>query len=58
MQTSKTRTYQEALESVGVDTKLARQAAVVLANETVDSPRTERGQRIVMKAYQQMRSEE
>lgn len=45
--------YTVALETVGVDPDLAKQAAVVIANDNHGLPRTERGQRVVNRAYRQ-----
>lgn len=55
MQTSRIREYQNKLIDSGVEPKLARQAATVLANDSLSLPRTERGKRIVLKAYSQVR---
>jgi hypothetical protein len=53
MQPSRIKVYREALELSGVDPNLAKQAAVVLANDSLELPRSERGQRIITKAHQQ-----
>lgn len=53
MQTSKIKNYQEQLINEGIDPELAKQAAVVIANDSHGLPRTERGQRVVSKAHQQ-----
>lgn len=48
MITTKTKAYQQALQSSGIPEKLARNAAVVLrADEFKKFPRTERGQRVI-----------
>ena len=54
MENSKTRVYQEALIAHGVPENLARNAAVVLNQETWGNPRTERGQRVIQKAHEAM----
>lgn len=50
MQKTKTRIIQETLESNGVSTKTARQAAVTIANDG-RGDRTERGSNQVFKAW-------
>lgn len=51
---SKIRTHTETLKANGVDPKLAKQAAVVIANDDLFGLlRTPRGQRIVKKAHSQ-----
>lgn len=51
MQKSKTKIIQETLESNGVSTKTARQAAVTIANDGRGGDRTERGSNQVFKAW-------
>lgn len=53
---SKIKLHAETLKANGVDPKLAKQAAVVIANDNLGNlglPRTTRGQRIVRKAHSQ-----
>jgi hypothetical protein len=50
---SQIKNYQEQLIGEGVDPNTAKQAAVVIANDTHGLPRTERGQRVVSKAHEQ-----
>lgn len=50
MQKTKTRIIQETLESNGVSTKTARQAAVTIANDG-RGDRTKRGSNQVFKAW-------
>ncbi len=52
---SKIKLHAETLKAKGVDPTLAKQAAVVIANDDLDLdlPRTPRGQRIVQKAHSQ-----
>ncbi len=50
---SKIKKQTETLKANGVDPTLAKQAAVVIANDDLDLPRTPRGQRIVKKAHSQ-----
>lgn len=47
MITTKTKAYQQALQSSGISEKLARNAAVVLRADEFKFPRTERGQRVI-----------
>ncbi|MFM7371617.1 MAG: hypothetical protein ACKO2Z_28280 [Sphaerospermopsis kisseleviana] len=54
MQQTKFKTYQEALVTEGVDPELAKQAALVIANDIHGLPRTARGQRVVAKAHKQL----
>jgi hypothetical protein len=53
MKESKIKLHAETLKAKGVDPTLAKQAAVVIANDDLDLPRTPRGQRIVKKAHSQ-----
>lgn len=51
---SKIKLHAETLKAKGVDPTLAKQAAVVIANDDLlGLPRTPRGQRIVQKAHSQ-----
>jgi hypothetical protein len=55
---SKIRTHTETLKANGVDPKLAKQAAIVIANDDLFGLlRTPRGQRIVRKAHSQVNVE-
>ncbi|MFM6155573.1 MAG: hypothetical protein ACKPE3_21680 [Sphaerospermopsis kisseleviana] len=54
MQQTKFKTYQEALVTEGVDPELAKQAALVIANDIHGLPRTPRGKRVVAKVHKQL----
>lgn len=55
---SKIELHAETLKAKGVDPKLAKQAAVVIANDDLFGLlRTPRGQRIVQKAHSQVNVE-
>jgi hypothetical protein len=52
MERSRTRIYTEALQNEGVPENLAKNAAVVMNQDSVVTPRTERGQRVVTRAFE------
>ena len=49
---SRTRIYAETLSAEGLPENLARNAAVVLNQDDLKSPRTERGKRVVARAFE------